>query len=51
MPFNGLAIYDNFEGIGEDVVIMDELAIGATRAIGDAPAEGLLGTGRISERQ
>jgi len=43
MPFQ--AIEDGGEGVGEDAVVVDELAIGATRAIGDAPAEVLGGTG------
>ncbi len=43
MPFE--AVEDGGEGIGEDVVVVDELAIGTARAVGDAPAEGLGGTG------
>ncbi len=34
------------EGIGEDEVVVDEFTIGATRAIRDAPAEGLLRAGQ-----
>lgn len=37
MPFE--AVEDGNEGIGEDVVIVDELTIGATGAIRDTPAE------------
>ncbi len=33
------------EGVGEDVVVVDEFAIGAAGAVGDAPAEGSLGAG------
>ncbi len=33
------------EGVGEDEVVVDELAIGTTRAIGDAPTQDLLGAG------
>ena len=33
------------EGIGQDEIVVDELAIRATGAIGDAPAEGFGGAG------
>ena len=33
-------VEDGDKGIGEEEVIMDELAVGATRTFGDAPAEG-----------
>jgi hypothetical protein len=43
VPFELVEFGD--EGIGEDEVIVDEFALGATRALGDAPAEGLLRAG------
>ncbi len=43
MPFE--AVEDGGEGIGEDVVVVDELTIGTAGAVRDTPAEGLGGTG------
>jgi hypothetical protein len=43
IPFQ--AVEDGGEGIGEDMVVVDELTIGAAGPIGDAPAEGFGGTG------
>ena len=37
MPFQ--TVEDSDEGIGEDVIVVDEFAIGTAGAIGDAPAE------------
>jgi len=42
-PFK--TVEDGGEGIGEDMVIVDEFAIGTARTIGDTPAESFGGTG------
>jgi hypothetical protein len=39
-------VKDGSEGIGEDVVVVDESAIGTAGSIGDTPAEGLGRTGK-----
>jgi hypothetical protein len=44
IPFH--AVEDGDEGIGKDVVVVDEFAIGTAGAIGDTPAERLRGTGK-----
>ncbi len=43
VPFELVKLGD--EGIGEDEVVVDKLTIRATRAIGDAPADGFEGAG------
>jgi len=43
IPFQ--AVEDGGEGVSEDVIIMDEGTIGATRAVGDPPAKVLGGAG------
>ena len=43
VPFE--AVEDGGEGIGEDVVIVDQAAIGTTGAIGNAPTQGFSRTG------
>jgi hypothetical protein len=43
MPFELIKPGD--EGVGEDEVVVDERAIGAASAVGDAPAKGLAGAG------
>ncbi len=40
-----LAVEDGGEGIGEDVVVVDEFAIRTAGAVGDTPTEGLGRTG------
>jgi len=43
IPFQAVKLDD--EGIGEEIIIMDELAIRAAGTLGDTPAEGLGGAG------
>ena len=43
-PFEQVEFGD--KGIGEDEVVVDELAIGTAGTIGDTPAEGFLGAGK-----